>query len=113
MTRIALLGLLFVVLAFQSGMAATPPELVSYQGVLRSAAGAPLDGSYDMVFRFTDAPAGGVLLLTDFHTGPDAIVVTGGLFTALLGDGTLSPGVEPSLQSVFANHSAVYVERRS
>ena len=35
---------------------ATPTGLVNYQGVLRSAAGAPLSGTYDMVFRFVDAP---------------------------------------------------------
>jgi len=100
----------FLMLMVPMTMAATPPELVSYQGVLRSSAGAPLDGTYDMVFRFTDTPAGGTLLLTDYHTGPDAIVIDGGLFTALLGGGTLSPGIESSLQGVFSNYSAVYVE---
>ena len=90
--------------------AAAPPELVNYQGVLRSAAGSPLDGTYDMVFRFTAVPTGGTLLLTDYHTGPDAVVVQNGLFTALLGGGTLAPGTESSLADVFANHSPVYVE---
>lgn len=90
--------------------AATPPGLVSYQGVLRSASGAPLNATYDMIFRFVDAPSGGTLLLTDYHTGPNGVVVTGGLFTAQLGGGTLAPGTEANLQDVFSNHAPVYVE---
>ena len=89
---------------------ATPPGLVTYQGVLRSAAGAPLNGTYDLVFRFVDAPIGGTLLLTDLHTGPSGVVVSGGLFSTLLGGGTLSPGTEPNLTAVLSNHAAVYLE---
>jgi len=90
--------------------AATAPALVDYQGVLRSASGAPLNGTYDMVFRFVDAPSGGTLLLTDLHTGPDGVLVSHGLFSVVLGAGTLSPGTEPGLPEVFANHSPVYLE---
>ena len=97
-------------LPFEARAAAVAPALVDYQGVLRSASGAPLNGTFDMVFRFVDAPAGGTLLLTDLHTGPDGIVVSRGLFSAVLGGGTLSPGTEPNLQEVFANHSPVYLE---
>ena len=71
--------------------AATAPALVDYQGVLRSASGAPLNGTYDMVFRFVDAPSGGTLLLTDLHTGPDGVLVSHGLFSAVLGAGTSEP----------------------
>lgn len=41
--------------------------LVNYQGVLRSAAGAPLTGSYDMDFSFFDAATDGNQLLIDSH----------------------------------------------
>ena len=102
--------LLFLAVAAPVANGAEPPGLVGYQGVLRSADGAPLDGSYDMIFRFTDAPVGGTLLLTDLHTGPDAVVVQRGLFTTLLGGGTLAPGTESSLLDIFANHAPVYVE---
>ncbi len=90
--------------------AAVPPGLVTYQGVIRNAAGSPLDGSYDMVFRFTDAPSAGTLLLTDYHTGPNHVTVTGGLFTTLLGAGTLSPGLHATLADVFASHPDVWLE---
>lgn len=38
--------------------AASPPERINYQGVLRDAAGNPADGSYPMVFRFYGNGAG-------------------------------------------------------
>jgi hypothetical protein len=91
-------------------LATDAPLLVSYQGVLRNAADKPLAGTFDLIFRFVDAPSGGTLLLTDLHTGPNGVVVTGGLFTTHLGGGTLSPGTEATLLAVFANHPSVYVE---
>ncbi len=39
--------------------AATPPALVNYQGVLRSASGDPRTGDFDMAFRFYGASTGG------------------------------------------------------
>lgn len=93
-----------------AALATDAPLLVSYQGVLRNAADKPLAGTFDVIFRFVDAPSGGTLLLTDLHTGPNGVVVTGGLFTTNLGGGTLSPGTEATLLSVFANHPSVYVE---
>lgn len=90
--------------------AAVPPSLVNYQGVLRSSTGSPLNGTYDMIFRFVDAPAGGTLLLTDLHTGPNGVIVDRGLFTAVLGGGTISPGTQPSLTDVLSNFGSVYVE---
>ena len=38
-------------------LAASPPERINFQGVLRDASGAPVaDGTYDMVFRFYNRP---------------------------------------------------------
>jgi hypothetical protein len=52
--RSAVLTPFALVLAFVAPamMAATPPTIINYQGVLRSASDAPLTGSYDMEFRF-------------------------------------------------------------
>ena len=66
-----LLGLLIYVAPLALAQV-DPPEFLSYQGVLRDDLDKPLDGPYDMVFRFYDAPgdatcAGGTLLLTDAH----------------------------------------------
>lgn len=109
MTRATIGAFLLVVPSLVWGVA-MPPGVVNYQGVLRSASGAPLSGTYDMIFRFVDEPSGGTLLLTDYHTGPNGVVVTGGLFSAVLGAGTLSPGVAADLEAVFANYAPVWIE---
>jgi len=112
-----ILVLLAAVLGVRT-LGATPPTLVNYQGVLRSSLDAPLTGSYDMLFRFWDAPTGGVEIMIDQHaavTG-NAVTVTGGLFDALLGGGTVSdgsgPGTYTSLDALFRDHSDVWLEVR-
>src|SRR5262245_40634424 len=49
-----------LVLLAGSGLAlgAEPPDLMNYQGVLRNAAGHPLSGNYEMIFRFVNAASG-------------------------------------------------------
>jgi hypothetical protein len=96
--------------------AAIPPDLVNYQGVLRGSNDKPLDGTFDMIFSFHDADTAGNQILVDAHDAAHghAVVVTGGLFAVELGSGALSdgsgPGTYASLEEVFRNHSAVYLE---
>ncbi len=91
-----LLGSLSTALALTAGSAAAapPPDPVNFQGVLRDAAGAPLDGAFDMVFHLYDAAAGGNEILRDIHeaSGAGAVAVTGGLFSARLGAGVVQDG---------------------
>ena len=69
------------------------PQLLSYQGKLLDGVGAPVpDGSYAMEFRFYDDCDAGNLLLTDSHA---AVQTRDGIYSVLLGGGTLTPGVEP------------------
>src|SRR5262245_54751845 len=69
--------------------AASPVPLVNYQGVLRSPSGQPLDGDYDMVFRFMSAAsAGDEILVDDWSQGVGGPVhVSKGLFNVTLGAG--------------------------
>lgn len=96
--------------------AAEPPDLVNYQGVLRDAADNPLNGSYDMVFRFFDAETAGNEILIDRHTSAQGgqVSVADGLFSATLGGGSVvdgsGPGTYTSLAAVFADHGAVFLE---
>ena len=95
--RFALAAPLLFVLALapgQPGAGTPPPERVNYQGVLRSAAGAPLTGSYDVVFRFFNAASGGSELVIDSHlaAGTGAVVASGGLFSVPLGGGQVQDG---------------------
>jgi hypothetical protein len=117
MMKRSLFALILTALAGDA-LAATPPSLVNYQGVLRNAANAPQSGPLDMEFAFfddTDPDCGdGLLLLTDSHlaAGSGDVTVTGGLFNVALGSGLIGIGFESSLAGVFANHSSVFMEVR-
>ncbi len=91
--------------------AAPPPERMNFQGVLRDASGNPFNGAAAMTFRFFDSnagcPGGGTLLLTDSHASVTAI---GGLFTAVLGSGTVTPGTASGLNAAFHDNAEVWVE---
>jgi hypothetical protein len=109
--RRTLIGMVVAILAGLALWAVDPPLLVNYQGVLRNTSNAPLTGIYDMTFSFFDQAAGGTLLLTDAHTAAGGLPVTvsGGLFSAALGAGILTPGSETTTEGVFKNHTAVYL----
>jgi hypothetical protein len=97
-------------------LAATPPAMTNYQGVLRGPADEPLTGTYDMVFRFFDAETGGNEVLLDRHMTLNAMPVTvdGGLFSVALGGGLVvdgtGPGLYTSLADLFRDYSAVWLE---
>ena len=107
---------MLVLLTVVPTLAATPPPVVNYQGVLRNSADQPLDGPHDMVFRFMDAATGGNEILVDQHTAAtgNAVGVSGGLFGVQLGAGTIADGAGPgtytSLDAVFRDHGGVWVE---
>ncbi len=85
-----------------AAVAATPPDLVNYQGVLRDNTDAPEGGSFEMIFHFYEDGQGGSEILFDEHcavAGPavcvgetGAVTVTGGLFNVQLGSGNVVDG---------------------
>ena len=86
--------------------AATPPELVNFEGVLRGASGVPSSGTVDMVFYFYDTDggascpaAGGTLLLADSHAGMGNVTIAGGLFNVELGGGVITAGSRACIAS--------------
>ncbi len=91
-TVIALAG--FALLFSSAALAVSPPDSINFQGVLRDASGAPLDGSYDMVFSFHDSLTAGNVIMYDEHlaSGTGAVIVTDGLFNASLGSGNTVDG---------------------
>jgi hypothetical protein len=99
-------------------MAAEPPALMNYEGVLRDPNGVPQNGDFDMTFRFFDALTGGNEILVDAHDDPNTdVTATEGLFNVTLGSGTLSDGTDVlpndpygSLAEVFRDFTAVYME---
>ncbi len=102
--------------AATAALAASPPALINYQGVLRGSNDAPLSGSYDMTFTFFDAATAGTEIMIDAHRAADAnpVTVSGGLFDTQLGGGVVTDGsgagTYTSLSDLFRDYSAVYVQ---
>ena len=94
----------------------TESHWVNLQGVLRDTNGNPLNGSFDMTFRFFDAAVGGNEILIDEHLLAETgnVTVTNGLFNVALGSGNhvdgSGPGTFPRLSDVFGNVEEVYLE---
>lgn len=64
---------------------------LSYQAILKTDAGVSVaDGDFDMVFRIYTAASGGTQVATSTHTAANgnAVTVTDGIFSVLLGSGT-------------------------
>jgi hypothetical protein len=75
---------LAVVLVVVSAALAEIPQMISYQGRVTDAAGAPVaDGTYDMRFRIYDAATGGDM---EWDSGTRSVQVEGGVFSVLLGE---------------------------
>lgn len=110
--RVLLIAAAFIGAAVFSRAAGGPPELLSYQGYLVDANGAPLgmDGSgnplpsnYDVTFSIFDASSGGALLWREQQT----ITVDAGYFSVLLGEGTqVGSDPRPPLSEVFTGIGA-------
>lgn len=107
---------LALIAMLSAAFAATPPSLVNYQGVLRDASDKPLNGNYDMLFKFFDAATAGTEIMIDQHAAvtSNGITVSGGLFNTQLGSGTISDGsgagTYTSLDAVFRDYATVYLE---
>lgn len=111
--RSSLTVALFLILASASqASAASPPQLLNYQGVLRDANGLPLTGDYPMVFRLVERGAGDEILVDD-HSGATGtgVPVVDGLFTVQIGSGVVSDGAGlgyyASLAEVFRDFNSV------
>jgi hypothetical protein len=100
-------------------LAVDPPGLMNYQGVLRDDNDVPLDGTYDMVFRFFDDadpadPENEIFVDEHLTAGTGAVTVTGGLFDVVLGSGNFydgtGPGDHPHVYYVFGLHETIYLE---
>ena len=64
------------------------PNVISYQGMLRSTDGTPVDGPHDITLRLYTTPSGGEAIHTETLANE---MVRAGLFTVLLGDQSGNP----------------------
>jgi hypothetical protein len=106
-----LTALAVALLAVTPLAAATPPNVINYQGVLRDAAGNPSNGSFDMVFRLFDQQIGGSQFLSDSHLLANglAVSVTNGLFSVEIGSGLVTTAY-PTLSAAFGAQGSIWLE---
>jgi len=76
---------------------------IAYQGRLADSAGAPLTGTYNMIFRLYDVGMGGAPLWEEQWTGPNGVKVRDGLFNVMLGSLTALP------QAVITGHDQLFL----
>ncbi|GMV43693.1 MAG: hypothetical protein AMXMBFR64_54090 [Myxococcales bacterium] len=84
----ALSAVCALALALGGPAAAAVPQVMNAQGVLRTAGGQVVDGSYALTFSLYGQQAGGIPLWTETVGG---VPVKSGLFSVLLGNGTPIP----------------------
>jgi len=82
---------------------ATSVGTIAYQGRLADSAGAPLTGTYNMIFRLYDAATGGAPLWEEPWSGSNGVRVSDGLFNVMLGSLTLIPA------DLIAGHSSLFL----
>jgi hypothetical protein len=81
----------------------TSTSTIAYQGRLADAAGAPLTGTYNMIFRLYDAASGGTPLWEEQWTGSNGVRVSDGLFNVMLGSLTPIPA------ALITDHSSLFL----
>ena len=84
----ALSALALALLIGAPAATAAVPQVMNAQGVLRTAGGQVVDGSYGLTFSLYGQQSGGTAVWTETVAG---VPVKGGLFSVLLGNGTPIP----------------------
>ncbi len=99
---------------FSSSVSAvqTVPYKLNFQGRLTNVSGTTLSGSYDMQLRLHTAVTGGTFVWGETRTAANgnAVTVTNGLFSVLIGEGTAVAGSSATLQAAVTANPALYLE---
>lgn len=92
--------------------AQTVPYKINFQGRLTNASGTVLSGTYDMQFKLYTALTGGTLVWSETRTAANAnaVTVTNGLFSVLIGEGTAVAGSSATLQAGIIANTNLYME---
>lgn len=97
----------------QSAHAAqTVPYKINFQGRLANISGAVLSGTYDMQLKLYTVVSGGTFIWGETRTAANgnAVTVTNGLFSVLIGEGTAVAGSAGSLQAAITANQTIYLE---
>lgn len=92
--------------------AQTAPYKINFQGRLTNASSTTLSGTYDMQFKLYTALTGGTLVWSETRTAANsnAVTVTNGLFSILIGEGTAVAGSSATLQAAITANTTLYME---
>lgn len=95
-------------------VAAVPGGLVGYQGRLTDGGG-NASGNYNMTFRLFDAGAAGNEIMVEVKSGANAVAVSGGVFSTILGTGGAisdgsGAGTYTSYTTAFKDFASVWVQ---
>lgn len=100
--------------AFSTPVQAAPtvPYKINFQGHLTNVSGSVLSGTYDMQFKLYTALTGGTLVWSETRTAANAnaVTVTNGLFSVLIGEGTAFAGSSATLQAGITANTTLYLE---
>jgi len=116
MRHLSVFAVALVLLSPVTAPAATPPDKVTFQGLLADPVGDPLHGFFDVVADFYDASTAGNQILVEEHlpSGSGSVAVNNGRLAVQLGTGVISdgsgPGTYTTLTAVFADFSEVWIE---
>ncbi len=92
--------------------AQTVPYKLNFQGRLANATGAPLTGTYDMQLKLYTAVTGGTFIWGETRTAANsnAVTVSNGIFSVLIGEGTAVAGSSATLQAAITANQTMYLE---
>jgi len=109
-------AIVFVVACFAfsapAHAAQTVPYKMNFQGRLTNASGITLTGTHEMQFNLYTAVTGGTYVWGETRTtaNGNAVTVTSGLFSVLIGEGTAVAGSSATLQAAITANSTLYIE---
>lgn len=94
---VLLVGILLIRI---TGVTMAAPDLVNYQGMIKTSAGVPVAGTVALQFTLYNAPSGGTMVWGELQ---DSVQLKNGIYNVLLGSGTLLPGSPPLRADLFSN----------
>jgi len=85
--QVCVFGFFFYLMLLSGSANGAIPHQINYQGYLTNAAGVPVNGAVQMVFRIYDAESGGTELWNEAHN----VTVNHGVYNVVLGASSLLP----------------------
>lgn len=88
------------------------PYKMNFQGRLTNASGTALTGTYDVELKLYTLASGGTFVWGETRTAGNgnAVTVTNGLFSILIGEGTAVAGSSATLQAAIAANQTLFLE---